>query len=137
MRPRPRSCGQPRRKPWRSFAAPKSGASTAVMSGVTAMAMEAPWLAAAMGVAVVTVGLATPTSAVEEATAAEAEEARLVEVEAREAFRILDEVAGTVVAALEDAAVDDDTAPGVFPLVTVPLSARHRLQARTAARSLW
>ena len=67
----------------------------------------------------------------------EAEEARLVEVEAREAVRILDEVAGAVAAALGEAAVDVETARGVVPLVTVPLSARPRLQARTAARSLW
>ena len=69
MRPRPRCCGQLRSRPWRSFVAPKSGAATAVMTGVT----EAPGVAAAMVVAVVTVGVATPTTAVEEATAAKAE----------------------------------------------------------------
>ena len=46
----------------------------------------------------------------------------------------LDEVAGAVAAALGEAAVVDETARGVVPLVTVPLSARPRLQARTAAR---
>ena len=44
--------------------------------------------------------MATPTTAVEEATAAEAEEARLVEGVTREAARILDEVIGAVAAAL-------------------------------------
>ena len=37
MRRRPPCCGQPRRRPWKSFAALKSGAATAVMSGVTAI----------------------------------------------------------------------------------------------------
>ena len=41
----------------------------------------------------VTVGVATPTTAAKGTAAAEAEEARLVEVVAREAVRILDEVA--------------------------------------------
>ena len=67
----------------------------------------------------------------------EAEEARLVEVVTREAVRILDEVASAVTAALGEAVADDGTARGVVPLVTVPLSARPRLEARTAARSLW
>ena len=88
-----------------------------------------------MVVAVVTVGVATPTTAAEEKV--EAEEARLVEVVAREPVRLLDEAAGAVDAALGEAAVDDKTARGVVPLVTVPLSARPRFQARTAARSLW
>ena len=56
------------------------------------MEMEAPGVAAAMVMAVVTVGVATPTTAVEEATAAEVEEARLVEGATREAARIFDEV---------------------------------------------
>ena len=90
-----------------------------------------------MVVAVVTVGVATPTTAVEGTAAAEAEEARLVEVVARDAVRSLDEVAGAVAAALGEAAVDDGTARKVVQLVTVLLSARPRLQARTAARSLW
>ena len=57
-----------------------------------------------------------------------------MEVVTREAVRILDEVAGAVAAALGEAAVDDETARGVVPPVAVPLSARPRLQARTAAR---
>ena len=57
-----------------------------------------------------------------------------MEVVAPEAVRILDEVAGAVAAALGEAAVDDETARGVVPPVAVPLSARPRLQARTAAR---
>ena len=45
-----------------------------MMSGVTTMGMEeAPGVAATMVVAVIMVGVATPTTAVEEATAAEAE----------------------------------------------------------------
>ena len=67
----------------------------------------------------------------------EAEEARLVEAVAREPVRLSDEAAGAVAAALGEAAVVDETARGVVPQVTVPLSARPRLQARTAARSLW
>ena len=97
--------------------------------------MAAPGVAAAMVAAVVTVGVETPTTAPEETV--EAEEARLVEVVAREAVRILDAAAGTVAAALGESAVDDETARGVVPLATVPLSARPRLQARTAAKSLW
>ena len=61
----------------------------------------------------------------------------VLEVVTREAVRILDEVAAAVVAARGEAAMDDETARGVVPLVTVPLSARPRLHARTAARSLW
>ena len=67
----------------------------------------------------------------------EAEEARLVEAVGREPVRLSDEVAGAVAAALGEAAVVDEMARGVVPLVPVPLSARLRLQAQTAARSLW
>ena len=88
-----------------------------------------------MVVAVITVGVATPTTAAEETVGAE--EARLVDVVAREPARILVEVTGAVATALGEAAVDDETARGVIPLATVPLSARPRFQARTAARSLW
>ena len=84
----------------------------------------------------VTVGVAAPTTAAEGTAAAEAQ-ARLVEVVARDAVRILDEVAGAVAADLGEAAVDDGTAREVVPLVTVPLSACPRLQARTTARSPW
>ena len=108
---------------------------TAAMKGTTAAGMAAPGVTAAMVVAVVTVGVATPTTAAEETV--EAEEARLVEAVAREPVRLSDEVAGAVAAALGEAAVVDETARGVVPLFTVPLSARLRLQARTAARSLW
>ena len=108
---------------------------TAAIAWATAAGMEAPGVAATMVVAVVTVGVATPTTAEEETVGAE--EARLVEVVARAAVRILDEATGAVAAALGEAAVDDETARGVVPLVPVPLSARLRLQARTAARSLW
>ena len=97
--------------------------------------MDAPGVAAAMVVAVVTVGVAAPTTAAEGTV--EAEEARLVEVVDREAARILDEVTGAAATAPGEAAVDDETARGVVPLLTVPLSARLRLQARTSARSLW
>ena len=85
----------------------------------------------------VTVGVAASTTAGKGTAAAEAEEARLVKVVTREALRNLDEVAGAVAAALGKAAVDDETARGVVPLVTVPLSARPRFQARTAAKSMW
>ena len=81
--------------------------------------------------------MATPTTAVEEATAAEAEEARLVEGATREAARILDEVTKVAAAALGEAAGDDERAQGVVPLVTVHPSARHPLQVRTAATSRW
>ena len=94
-------------------------------------------MAAAMVVAVVTVGVATPTTAVEEATAAEAEEARLVEGATREAARILDAVTEVAAAALGEAAGDDETAQGVVPSVTVHPSARPSLQVRTAATSRW
>ena len=108
---------------------------TAAVRRTTAAGMAAPGVTAAMVVTVVTVGVATPTTAAEETV--EAEEARLVEAVAREPVRLSDEVAGAVAAALGEAAVVDETARGVVPLVPVPLSARLRLQARTAARSLW
>ena len=107
---------------------------TATIGWTTDVGVVNTGVAASMLVAVVTVGVATPTTAAEETV--EAEEARLVEVVAREAVRILDEAAGAVAAARGEAAVDDETARGVVPLVTVPLSV-PRLQARTAARSLW
>ena len=97
--------------------------------------MAAPGVTAAMVVTVVTVGVATPTTAAEKTV--QAEGARLVEAVGREPVRLLDEVAKEVAAALGEAAVDDETARGVVPLFTVPISARLRLQARTAARSLW
>ena len=99
--------------------------------------MVASGEAAAMVVTVVTVGVATPTTAPEGTAAAEAEEACLMEVVAQDAVRISDEVARAVAAPLGEATVDDETARGVVPLVPVPLLARLRLQARTAARSLW
>ena len=108
---------------------------TAAIGWTTAAGMTAPGVTAAMVVTVVTVGVATPTTAAEETV--EAEEARLVEAVGREPVRLSDEVAGAVAAALGEAAVVDETARGVVPLVPVPLSARLRLQARTAARSLW
>ena len=83
----------------------------------------------------VTVGVATPTTAAEETM--EAIEARLVEVVAREPVRPLDQVAGAVAAALGEAAVDDETAPGVVPLVTAQPSARPPVQVWTAATSRW
>ena len=97
--------------------------------------MEDPGVAAVMVVALVTVEVATRTTAAEETV--EAEEARLVELVAPEPVRRLDEAAGAVAAPLGEAAVDDGTAREVVRQVTVPLSARPRLQARTAARSLW
>ena len=108
---------------------------SAAIGWTTAAGMAAPGVTAAMVVAVVTVGVVTPTTAAEETV--EAEEARLVEVVAREPVRRLDEAAGAVAAALGEAAVGDEKARGVVPLVTVPLSARPRLQGRTAAWSLW
>ena len=108
---------------------------TAAIGWTTAAGMAAPGVTAAMVVAVVTVGVATPTTTTEETV--EAEEVHLVEAVAREPVRFSDEVAGTVAAALGEAAVVDETARGVVPLVTVPLSARPRFQARTAVRSLW
>ena len=135
MRPRPWCCGQPRRRPWRSFAAPKSGAATAAVRGTTAAGMAAPGVTAAMVVTVVTVGVATPTTAAEETV--EAEEARLVEAVAREPVRLSDEAAGTVAAALGEAAVVDETAHGVVPLVTAQPSARLPFQVRTTEASRW
>ena len=83
--------------------------------------------------------MATPTTAVEEATAsvAEEEEARQVEGVTRDAARILNEVTGAVAAALGEAAGDDETARRVVPLVTAHLSARPRLQVRTAETPRW
>ena len=101
------------------------------MTGVT----EAPGVAAAMVVAVVTVGVATPTTAVEEATAAE--EARLVEAATREAARTLGAVTEVAAAVLGEAAGDDGTARGVVPLVTAQPLAHPPLQVRTAATSRW
>ena len=137
MPPKLQCCGQPRRRPWRSFAAPRRGAATAVISGVTALGMKAPGVAATMVVAVVPVGVATPTTAVEETTAAEAEEARLGEVATREAARISDAVTMVAAAALGKVAEDDETAQGVVPLFTVHPSARPPLLVRTAATSRW
>ena len=68
--------------------------------------MEDPGVAAVMVVALVTVEVATRTTAAEETV--EAEEARLVEAVAREPVRPSDEVAGAVAAALGEAAVVDD-----------------------------
>ena len=65
---------------------------TAAIGWTTAAEMAAPGVAAAMVVAVVTVGVATPTTAAVETV--EAEEARLVKVVAREPARILVEVTG-------------------------------------------
>ena len=92
-------------------------------------------MAAAIVVEVVTVGVATPTTAVEEATAAE--EARLVEAATREAARTLGAVTEVAAAVLGEAAGDDGTAHGVVPLVTVHPSARPPLQVRTAVTSRW
>ena len=64
-------------------------------------------------------------------------DATVVEVAALDAVGRLDEEAGAVIGALREAAVDDGTAREVVRLVTVPLSARPRLRARTAARSPW
>ena len=137
MRPKPRCCGQPHRRPWRSPAAQKSGAATVEMKETTAAGMAALGVAAAIVVEVVTVGVATPTTAVEESTAAKADEARLVEGVNREAARILDEVIEAVAAALGEAAGDDETVRGVVPLVTLHLSARRPLQVRTPATPRW
>ena len=68
--------------------------------GMAAPGVVAPGEAAAMVVAVVTVGVAAPTTAAKGTAAAEAEEARLVVVETREAVRSLDVIAGAVAAAL-------------------------------------
>ena len=70
-----------------------------------------------MVVAVVTVGVATPTTAAEETV--EAEEARLVEAVAREPVRLSDEVAGAVAAALGEVVGNDGTVLGVDTLITV------------------
>ena len=95
-------------------------------------------VAAMVEVVVVTVGVATPTTAAEGTAAAEAEKARPGQVVARDAVQgRLDEVAGAVTATLREVAVDDGTAREVVRLDTVLLSARPRLQARTAARSPW
>ena len=82
-------------------------------------------------------GVATPTTAAAGTAAAEAQEARLGEVVARDAVRRLDEVAGAVVAAFGAAEVDDGTAREVVRLITVPLSAHPRRQGQTEARSPW
>ena len=98
--------------------------------------MAAPGVTTAMVVAVVTVGVATPTTAAEETV--EAEEARLVEAVAREPVRLSDEAAGTVAAALGEAAVVDETAHGVVPLVkALKPSARLPFQVRTTETSRW
>ena len=135
MRPKPRCCGQPHRRPWRSSAAQKSGAAIVEMKETTAAGMAAPRVMAGIVVEVVTVGVATPATAVEEATAAE--EARLVEAATREAARTSGEVTEVADAVLGEAAGDDGTAHGVAPLVTAQPSARHPLQVRTAATSRW
>ena len=59
---------------------------TAAIGWTTAARMAAPGVTAAMVVAVVTVRVATPTTAAEETV--EAEEARLVEAVAREPVRL-------------------------------------------------
>ena len=101
---------------------------TAAMKGTTAAGMAAPGVTAAMVVAVVTVGVATPTTAAEET----------VEAVAREPVRLSDEAAGTVAAALGEAAVVDETAHGVVPLVkALKPSARLPFQVRTTETSRW
>ena len=126
----------------RNSAERKCGAATAVIGAATAVGIRTPGVvasgeAAAMVVTVVTVGVATPTTAPEGTAAAEAEEACLMEVVAQDAVRISDEVARAVAAPLGEATVDDGTARVVVQLVMVPLSDHPRLEARTAARSLW
>ena len=83
-------------------------------------------------------GVATPTTAAEGTAVAEAEEARLGLVVARDAAKEApsNEVAGAVAAALREATVDDGTAREVVRLDTALrlLSVRLRLRARTAAR---
>ena len=100
------------------------------------MEMAVPGVAAAMVVTVVTVRVATPATAVEEAPVAEAEETRLVEGVTWEAARILDEVTEAVAATLGEAAGDDETVREV-PLTAIVLSARPRLQVLTAATPRW
>ena len=126
----------------RSSVARKSSAATAMIRGDTDVGMAATGVAAAMVkvAVVVTVGVATPTTAAEGTAAAEAEEARLGQVVARDTVQGLsDEVAGAVAAALAEVAVDDGTAREVVRRDTVlpPLPARPQLRVRTAARSLW
>ena len=116
MRPKRRFYGQPRRRPRRISAARKSGASTAAMAETTAAGMAATGVAAGMMVEVVMVGVATLTTAVEEATAPE--EARLVAMVTRETARTSGEVPEVADAVLGEAAGDDGTAHGVVPLVT-------------------
>ena len=79
----------------------------------------------------------TPTTAAEGTAAAEAEDALMGEVVARDAVRRLDEVTGAVAAALGEPAVDDGTAREVVRLVMVLLSTRAGRQAQTEARSPW
>ena len=111
----------------RPSAALRGGAVTAAMKGTTAAGMAAPGVTAAMVLAVVTVGVATPTTAAEET----------VEAVAREPVRLSDEAAGTVAAALGEAAVVDETAHGVVPLVKAQPSARLPFQVRTTETSRW
>ena len=76
--------------------------------GVAAPGVVTPGVADGhCGNTVVTVGVAAPTTAAE-GTAVE--EARLMEVVARDAVRRLDDVTGGVAAALGEAAVDEGTA---------------------------
>ena len=70
-------------------------------------------------VAVVTVGVAAPTTTAEGTAAAEADETHLGEVVAPDAVRLLDEITGAVAAALGEAAVVDETVLGVETLMTV------------------
>ena len=95
-------------------------------------------VAAMVEVVVVTVGVATPTTAAEGTAAAEAEEACLGQLVVPDAVQgLVNEVAGAVAAALREAVVDDGTEREVVRLVAVPLSCCPRLRARTAARSKW
>ena len=105
------------------------------MAEATAARMAATGVAAGMMVEMVMVGVATLTTAVEEATAAE--EARLVAAATRETARTSGEVTEVADAVLGEAAGDDGTAHGVVPLITAQPSARLSFQVRTTETSRW
>ena len=118
MRPARRSIGQPRRRPKKNSAARRSGAAAPAMAKATAARMAVTGVVAGVGVDMVKVGVATLTTAAEEATAVE--EARQVAAVTRDTARMSGEVTAVADAPSGEVAGDDGTVLGVATLTVQP-----------------
>ena len=105
------------------------------MAEATAARMAVTGVAAGMVVEMVMVGVATLTTAAEEATAVE--EARQVAAVTRDTARISGEVTAVADAASGEVVGDDGTVLGVAALITVQPGARLLCQVRTTDTSRW